>query len=54
MGALGGGRVMFSVDYPFESSDEAASFIESVPLDDQERMDVCFRNAEKLLGLESR
>ena len=54
IGALGAGRVMFSVDYPFESADEAASFIENVPLHDQERMDVCFRNAEQLLGLESR
>ena len=55
IGALGAGRVMFSVDYPFESADEAASFIESAPLPDRERMDdVCFRNAERLLGLESR
>jgi 2,3-dihydroxybenzoate decarboxylase len=54
IGALGAGRVMFSVDYPYESANEAASFIENVPLHDQERMDVCFRNAEKLLGLESR
>ncbi len=54
IGALGAGRVMFSVDYPFESAAEAASFIENVPLHDQQRMDVCFRNAEKLLGLENR
>ncbi len=54
IGALGADRVMFSVDYPYESADEAARFIENVPLDDQQRMDVCFRNAEKLLGLESR
>ena len=54
IGALGAGRVMFSVDYPFESPDEAATFIETVPLHDRQRIDVCFRNAEKLLGLESR
>jgi 2,3-dihydroxybenzoate decarboxylase len=54
IGALGAGRVMFSVDYPFESTGEAASFIQNVPLHDRQRMDVCFRNAEKLLGLESR
>jgi len=51
--ALGGGRVMFSADYPFESADEAASFIETVPLGDEERMNVCFANAEKLLGLKN-
>ena len=51
--SIGAGRVMFSVEYPFESVDEAASFIEDAPLDDQDRIDVCFRNAEKLLHLES-
>jgi 2,3-dihydroxybenzoate decarboxylase len=51
LSALGGGRVLFSVDYPFESPDEAASFIESVPLDAGTRADVAFNNAERLLGL---
>jgi len=54
MGALGAGRVMFSVDYPYESADEAAQFIENVPLGEQERRDVCYGNAERLLGLGSR
>lgn len=54
MGALGGGRVMFSVDYPYESVDDAANFIETVPLGDQERRDVCYGNAERLLRLEGK
>jgi 2,3-dihydroxybenzoate decarboxylase len=54
IGALGAGRVLFSVDYPYESAEEAASFIENVPLDERTRMDVCFHNAEKLLGLHSK
>jgi len=49
--ALGAGRVMFSVDYPFESADEAGSFIENVPIDDRTRLNVCFNNAERLVGL---
>ena len=32
MSALGRDRVMFAADYPFESSEEAAHFIDSVPL----------------------
>jgi 2,3-dihydroxybenzoate decarboxylase len=52
--ALGASRVMFSVDYPYESASEAGSFIESVALDEGTRMDVCFRNAAILLGLEKR
>ena len=54
MSALGAGRVLFSVDYPFESAAVAGAFIDNVPLDHQQRMDVCFRNAEKLFGLEGR
>jgi 2,3-dihydroxybenzoate decarboxylase len=49
--ALGAGRVMFSVDYPFESAVEAAQFIETVPLESSTRVDICFGNAERLLGL---
>jgi 2,3-dihydroxybenzoate decarboxylase len=51
IGALGARRVLFSVDSPYESSIEAAEFIETVALPDEQRMEVCYRNAEKLLGL---
>jgi len=54
IGALGAGRVMFSVDYPFESADEAGQFIETAPVEDSVRMDICFRNAERVLGLAGR
>ena len=54
MGALGAGRVMFSVDYPYESAAEAADFIENVPLVEGARRDVCYGNAARLLSLESR
>jgi 2,3-dihydroxybenzoate decarboxylase len=50
--ALGATRVMFSVDYPFESTDEAAEFIESAPLDNSVRSNVCFSNAEQTLKLQ--
>ena len=49
--AMGLDRVLFSVDYPLEDSDEAARFIESAPLSEPEREAVCFRNAERLLRL---
>ena len=48
--ALGADRVMFSVDYPYESSEQAAQFIESVPLDEATRRRLCFENAERVLG----
>jgi len=49
--AMGLDRVLFSVDYPLEDSDEAARFIETAPLSEVEREAVCFRNAERVLGL---
>ena len=51
--ALGHERVMFSADYPFESSDEASTFIDRVPLADDVRADICFNNAARLLRLSS-
>ena len=47
--AMGLDRILFSVDYPLEDSDEAAQFIETAPLSEAEREAVCFRNAERLL-----
>jgi 2,3-dihydroxybenzoate decarboxylase len=48
---LGRDRVMFATDYPFESIEEAAEFIEDAPLAEDLRQDICFNNAAKLLGL---
>ena len=49
--ALGHERVMFAADYPFESIDEAAHFIDGVELAGKVRSDICFDNAVKFLGL---
>jgi 2,3-dihydroxybenzoate decarboxylase len=51
IGALGHDRVMFASDYPFESIDEAAHFIDAVALDQKVRNDICFNNAARLLQL---
>ena len=52
--ALGADRVMFSVDYPYESSEQAAQFIESVPVDEPTRRRLCFENAERVLGWQTK
>jgi 2,3-dihydroxybenzoate decarboxylase len=49
--ALGADRVMFAADYPFEQADEAGHFIDTVPLPDKVRADICVNNAVRLLGL---
>jgi 2,3-dihydroxybenzoate decarboxylase len=51
--ALGHDHVMFAADYPFESMDEAAHFIDGVSLDQAVRNDICFNNATRLLKLPS-
>jgi 2,3-dihydroxybenzoate decarboxylase len=42
---------MFAADYPFESAEEAGHFIDGVTLDEGVRVDICFNNATRLLGL---
>lgn len=49
--ALGHERVMFAADYPFESTKEAAHFIDGVALDLHVRNDICFANAVRLFRL---
>jgi len=49
--ALGRERVMFSADYPFESTDEAGEFMDHVPLSPDIRGDIAFNNAVDYLNL---
>lgn len=49
--ALGEDSVMFSVDYPYEDTQVAATFIESAPLSDAVRAKVCHANAARILKL---
>ena len=51
LGALGRDRVMFAADYPFENAEEAGHFMDTVALGEDERADVAYNNAAKLLGL---
>ena len=49
--ALGAERILFSVDYPFESCQEAAQFIETAPISEVDKEKIFHLNTEKLLGL---
>jgi 2,3-dihydroxybenzoate decarboxylase len=53
IGELGAQAVLFSVDYPYESTAEACNFIEDAPLDDRTRAQVCHGNARRLFKLGS-
>jgi len=48
---LGEERVMFSVDYPYESSKIAAEFIEHAPISKKLLEKICYGNASKVLNL---
>jgi 5-carboxyvanillate decarboxylase len=48
---LGSGRIMFAADYPYESSRLASQFIESVEIGEDERANICHKNAEAILKL---
>jgi len=49
--ALGRDKVLFSADFPFESSEEAAVFMDGVAIDEALRADIAYNNAARLLGL---
>jgi 2,3-dihydroxybenzoate decarboxylase len=49
---LGEERVMFSVDYPYESSEIAARFIEEAPLSETIVAKICYKTAQSILKLE--
>lgn len=51
LAALGDRRVMFSIDYPYESSDVAGRFMESAAISEETRALVGHQNAEALLKL---
>jgi 2,3-dihydroxybenzoate decarboxylase len=51
IGEMGAQGVMFSVDYPYESTAAAAEFIDTAPMDEATRALVCHGNAERLLKL---
>lgn len=51
IGEMGAEAVLFSVDYPYESTAAAAQFIEQAPLDDATRQLVCHGNAERIFKL---
>jgi len=49
--ALGEDSVMYSVDYPFESMDEAAKWLDAAKLDAHVRAKIEHENAQALLKL---
>jgi 2,3-dihydroxybenzoate decarboxylase len=51
LAALGDDNVLFSVDYPYQDSQQAGDFIEGAPLSDAVRAKICSGNAKRVLHL---
>jgi 2,3-dihydroxybenzoate decarboxylase len=48
---IGADAVLFSVDYPYESSHEAVTGLQRTTLSDTDRHKIAYRNAERILRL---
>ena len=48
---VGADRVIFSVDYPYSTNEEARAFIDGAPISAADREKIAHGNAERLLGL---
>jgi 2,3-dihydroxybenzoate decarboxylase len=51
LGEMGAHNVLFSIDYPYETTVDACNFIEQTPMDDATRALVCHGNARRLFKL---
>jgi len=51
---MGEDNVTFSVDYPFEETRVASSFLESAAISEAQRQKIASGNAERILNLSTR
>ncbi|GAM36640.1 amidohydrolase [Talaromyces pinophilus] len=49
---MGEGRVLFSVDYPYESNEDAADWFDGLQLNENTRREVAWGNAKRLFNLQ--
>ena len=49
--SVGADRIMFAVDYPFESTQAAVDFLSTAPISELDRAKIAHGNAERLLGI---
>ncbi|MBP2199017.1 amidohydrolase family protein [Pantoea cypripedii] len=50
---MGAKRILFSADYPYQTLDGVMDFIQCLPVSEEEKELIAFRNAEQLLGVKA-
>lgn len=48
---IGADSVMFSIDYPYETTADAVAGLANTPLSDEDRAKIAYGNAERILGI---
>jgi predicted TIM-barrel fold metal-dependent hydrolase len=48
---VGADRIMFASDYPYDMATDAARWIETAPISENDRRKICYSNAAALFGL---
>lgn len=48
---LGADNILFAADYPMENAEQAAGFIDNLPIHDQDKEKICYLNAERVFSL---
>lgn len=48
---VGANRMLFAVDYPFESNRKAVQFMDAVPISERDKEKICYLNSEKIFSL---
>jgi len=48
---VGADNIMFAIDYPYERTEPAVSFIRSAPLPPDKLERIAYRNAERIFGI---
>jgi 5-carboxyvanillate decarboxylase len=51
---IGADRIMWAIDYPFQPTAAAVSFIESAPLTEEHRHKIAYANAEKIFRIKTK
>ena len=49
--AIGEDAILFAIDYPYESSEDAVRFLKEAPVTEEAREKIAYKNAERLLRL---